>query len=143
MGYTHYFEAKSGFSDARWNSFTEKVKKIFEFCENKGVLLAYEYDEVDRDPVCDSDLVRFNGHGFENGHETFYLKKTDRKFNFCKTARKEYDLAVCMVILAMYETDLEAYLLHTDGNESDWRESIQAYNELFSSSLVFKDVFGK
>lgn len=140
MGYTHYFESKSGFSDARWNSFVEKVREIFDFCKSINISLAYEFDEFGNPPVCDSELVRFNGCG-SDGHETFYLKKTDRGFNFCKTARKDYDLAVCMVILAMHETDLEAYSLGTDGDESDWEEAIVAYNNLFSSSLAFKDVF--
>lgn len=53
------------------------------------------------------EVIQFNGVG-DDGHETFYINPVpevpswrDTAFDFCKTARKPYDVPVAMILLAI------------------------------------------
>ena len=102
MGYTNYWIQKKPFNNRQWNI----IKKEYEYIkENFGVNNANEYEEnIIEDQTTKSDEIVFNGNEKNNlDHETFVLTKNfrepfydgdDVKFNFCKTERKPYDLAV-------------------------------------------------
>ena len=102
MGYTNYWIQKKPFNNRQWNI----IKKEYDYIkENFGVNNANEYEEnIIEDQTTKSDEIVFNGNKKNNlDHETFVLTKNfrepfyngdDVKFNFCKTARKPYDLAV-------------------------------------------------
>ena len=102
MGYTNYWTQKKPFNNRQWNI----IKKEYDYIkENFGVNNANEYEEnIIEDQSTKSDEIVFNGNKKNNlNHETFVLTKNfrepfyngdDVKFNFCKTARKPYDLAV-------------------------------------------------
>lgn len=84
-------------------------------------------------------MIRFNGMG-ENGHETFLFKLDSEKFNFCKTARKPYDLPVCKILLVLkhYMPNLE---LSSDGfseggyEECNWPEAVKWYENEFNADV--------
>ena len=102
MGYTHYW-TPSSFSadDSTWNALMEFAKKLTAWCEDNGVVLRYEYYEADEPPCINEEMIRFNGYD-EEGHETFLIHRDDQAdFNFCKTARKPYDIAVVAMLFAM------------------------------------------
>jgi len=102
MGYTNYWIQKKPFNNRQWNI----IKKEYDYIkENFGVNNANEYEEnIIEDQTTKSDEIVFNGNKKNNlDHETFVLTKNfrepfydgdDVKFNFCKTERKPYDLAV-------------------------------------------------
>jgi len=102
MGYTNYWIQKKPFNNRQWNI----IKKEYDYIkENFGVNNANEYEEnIIEDQSTKSDEIVFNGNKKNNlNHETFVLTKNfrepfydgdDVKFNFCKTERKPYDLAV-------------------------------------------------
>ena len=102
MGYTNYWIQKKPFNNRQWNI----IKKEYDYIkENFGVNNANEYEEnIIEDQTTKSDEIVFNGNEKNNlDHETFVLTKNfrepfydgdDVKFNFCKTERKPYDLAV-------------------------------------------------
>ena len=102
MGYTNYWIQKKPFNNSQWNI----IKKEYDYIkENFGVNNANEYEEnIIEDQSTKSDEIVFNGNKKNNlNHETFVLTKNfrepfydgdDVKFNFCKTERKPYDLAV-------------------------------------------------
>lgn len=48
--------------------------------------------------MVDGVAIRFNGVA-EQAHETFMVDRVSREFEFCKTNRKPYDLAVCSVLI--------------------------------------------
>ncbi len=75
-------------------------------------------------PEFSSKAVVFNGVG-ENSHETFYIEKKDIDLNFCKTARKPYDLLVCACLIAA--ADILNYTISSDGNLNDWQPAISFY----------------
>ena len=92
MGYTHYFNFKKGTEEFP-TKFVEDVKKVL---EGKERYIQLEFDE--KKPIMVNEkMICFNGKG-KNGHETFLLTPEKVKFGFCKTARKPYDLYVCLVL---------------------------------------------
>ena len=97
MGYTNYWTYEKPFTNKEWNL----VKKEYEQIKNwKSALIEDQTEHIDE--------IRFNGlsQGDDDlSHETFVLLKDFTKkepiyegdnvaWNFCKTARKPYDLAV-------------------------------------------------
>lgn len=96
MGYTHYFKMDVPLEITKLQrTMIEEVLK-----ENEGVL-ANGVGDIGTEPQFDAKVLSFNGVGDES-HETMYVefgKKSD--FEFCKTARKEYDMAVCKILLIL------------------------------------------
>ena len=87
MGYTNYWTNKRAFTDDEW----KRVKDEYEWLKEMGQGLIVDQTPYNRDEIV------FNGNSIGDlDHETFYInKKNDQEsFNFCKTARKPYDLAV-------------------------------------------------
>jgi len=114
--------------------------KVFDYCEHKGIQLAFE-DTIPEQAEVSDYQIRFNGVG-NDGHETFILKKSSigselpllesDQFNFCKTARKPYDLAVGLVLLVAKNHSPNSIRVSSDGDwESDWKEIRDSYNEIF------------
>lgn len=59
-------------------------------------------------------------------------------FNFCKTARKPYDLAVTLVLLAAHEVASGALDIGSDG---DWDENESYGGGWVVPRQVYKDLF--
>lgn len=93
-------------------------------------------------PEVTGDLIRFNGWKDE-GHETFMVTrekpdngpswdKDTSSFDFCKTARKPYDLAVCLVLLSMHRHAPDSVNVSSDGDwDHEWSEARKVYKDLF------------
>ena len=131
MGYTHYWRSTSEFPPAKWEAAILDIKKIV---NNQRELLAYEYNQPSKPPAVTKVMVRFNGRG-EEGHETFLVKPKDKDFQFCKTARKPYDLAVCACLIAFKKhlgADIE---LSSDGDwDEEWKPARQLCVDLLGYS---------
>ena len=94
MGYTNYWTQKKPFNNKQWNI----IKKEYNYIKENFT------DVLIEDQTKKTDEIIFNGiRKKKEDHETFVLTKNfresfyegdDIKFNFCKTARKPYDLAV-------------------------------------------------
>ena len=133
MGYTHYFWRKPELDK---DKFAEAVADCKKLCEASGVALAYEYDEPEKLPLFDHDLVRFNGVG-DDGYETFVVplvadsrtwgqvSDDGRVFAFCKTACKPYDLAVTGCLLVFKHHFGENFTVSSDGDAKDWKPAQQ------------------
>jgi len=129
MGYTHYFH---GNDQKGYEAALPTIQKILKKYDN---ILRFELDEEKKKPKITKKMIRFNGID-EEGHETFVFK-TGKDFNFCKTARKPYDLPVCEVLLVLkhFMSDLN---LKSDGfngylseKEIDgcWAEAVENVKE--------------
>lgn len=93
--------------------------------------------------------IWFNGDESKgHDHETFYLtwnKKSDTGedlWGFCKTARKPYDILVCMSLLALEESfnDPKVFSYSSDGDESEWQGARDLYREIFSDKALLEVV---
>ena len=83
------------------------------------------------EPIFTTKEICFNGDGDKGlDHETFYFKFASRKldFAFCKTARKPYDLMVCLCLLSL-KNNLPGFSFSSDGDQEDWQSAIDFYTE--------------
>ena len=136
MGYTHYYEQKRNFTNKEWNRVLQAFNVILDhfketnFKETKIVLQVDQADET---------CIIFNGIG-HNAHETFVMNKDNVGFNFCKTARKDYDVVVCLLLLVAHcyvvkEGAKPVFSVGSDGEwEEEWAEARDLYHELFKKS---------
>jgi len=104
MGYTNYWHQRKSFTDEEWSKVLDEYDYIKDILGGSVII-----DETnDYNPPTDiipSKAIVFNGSRENNqDHETFILYKEaqtepdyegqDITFNFCKTAEKQYDIAV-------------------------------------------------
>lgn len=144
MGYTHYWYKQPELPAKSWAAFIKDVTKLIEFVQKDvGIPLNYE-DDVQRVPVIDADLIRFNGIG-DDGHETFYFErkgKTERNglcFDFCKTAHKPYDIAVTAVLVAAdYHFGDMTVKISSDGSNEEWAAGRNLVERVLGYGKSFK-----
>ena len=128
MGYTHYFRQKEELDAVKWSKFTKDVNKLLKLTP---ICSLKEESDSPNPPIVNNKVVRFNGLA-NNGHETFLI---DRKyelaysneqpdedgywFNFCKTARKPYDIYVVAVLELAKKHFGDDIKLGSDGNDEE------------------------
>lgn len=119
MGYTHYFPQQRAFTDDEWNKLCEAARRIIDYAAQKhGVVVQRDYDDEEK-PEINEEHIWLNGVGDE-GHETFYITKDKMDgFNFCKTARKPYDIVVGLILLEAENIAQGALEISSDGR---WNE---------------------
>lgn len=124
MGYTHYFPQQRPITDEEWQLVSGAAYTLTRHAP-VHVAIASELDETDP-PMIGEQSIRFNGFG-EEGHETFLLRREfDPAFEFCKTARKPYDLIVCAVLIAANHYAPGWLQINSDGDVADgWGEALQ------------------
>lgn len=132
MGYTHYFEQKKPLDTATWDKLTTDVKKLISVMEGT-YRIKLESDDPNGIMV---DNTRINFNGADQSHETFYLPKSDTDFNFCKTARKPYDLAVCCALLLAHHHAPDSYKIDSDGDAKEWSEAMNVNAEVFGYAYL-------
>ena len=140
MGYTHYW----------------KMAKDLELSDDQKILLNYVMEDH-KDLIDQTDgpdfqtkdhMIFLNGIGDE-ALETFGVPRKKSEFEFCKTARKPYDIVVCKMLLILsqspgfsfssdgiYETDT-GKLTYDEG----WNEAITWINERgFDADKIMQDM---
>jgi hypothetical protein len=134
MGYTHYLQPKKKTTKAQFKNIVADVKKIENHLQQIRLAL---YDGLGqyKGVVYRDDYFAFNGSG-DKGHETFYFDLT-KDFKFCKTNRKPYDIAVCMVMIAIKE-HVKTIRISSDGdfNDDEWVLAIRMYSNVFPDRKV-------
>jgi hypothetical protein len=132
MGFTHFFPRKTTHTldKKRWDDMIADVRKVADNLP-EGVELAGAFGEPNTKPTIDTEEICFNGVG-EHSHETFRITRTPDarpdgsvRFNFCKTARKPYDLMATAVLLIIEKHFPGDFEIGTDGNLSDWRPAMR------------------
>jgi len=97
--------------------------------------LAYEYDIPEPAKFTDT-LIRFNGVD-DAGHETFSISSDcmAQGFDFCKTAEKPYDIAVCacLIICKHWFPDIK---VSSDGDMGDWEPAIDVVRTILGEEYV-------
>jgi len=158
MGYTHFWTYQPNKIED-----TEELRKRFLVVRNivkvargiisrnpfihKGQAGGY-YDDVPckikgglgkGTPMINESQIWFNGDE-KNGmdHETFGIKwypDGGIAKDFCKTARKPYDLLVCVTLLAMQESfkGTGAFTFSSDGDNSDWETAKDLFTRITGS----------
>lgn len=116
MGYSHYFGFKDGAKiDAeRWN----RALKLGEACAKASGVEIAGWDGTG-EPIFTDSVICFNGKGDEMSHETFYIDNSGETYEFCKTARKPYDIVVCCFLLAFKKVFGKDFVYSSDGITRD------------------------
>lgn len=83
--------------------------------KHRGII-QFESDD-NRAPAYGDVGIQFNGIG-NDAHETFCFKAMEKSDDFCKTARKPYDLPVCEILLVL-KAHLPSFELSSDGFASE------------------------
>lgn len=144
MGYTNYWRRKRDFTIEEWALIRKDVLDVIVHCDRKKIPLALESDFPNSGPRVNGSVVQFNGVG-KDGHETFVVtrkmpeiqpwqlsRETGETFDFCKTARKPYDLAVCLVLLSCVRRS-PSIRVSSDGDwdAREWVNARESFLELF------------
>ena len=142
MGYTHYWTF-----DPNKVKDTEQLRKKFKRASQyvKGFVkfISFNKSEVYKicgglgkgKPIFNETEIWFNGDASEHlDHETFSIHwsrpTTHGKYgDFCKTARKPYDVVVCFTLLIFAELFPEAFEFSSDGDMDDieWQRAVELY----------------
>ena len=160
MGYTHYWNFQKNPKDVKDGSkkfakAVELLKKCLAKVPADITVQDYEYDwntntskpvtihlpfklaggNGTGEPIITDTLVCFNGDAEkDHNHETCYLAldNDDYEFDFCKTARKPYDVAVCLTLLCFKKTFGDDFSYSSDGNEDDegWKMAHNIFNKI-------------
>lgn len=152
MGYTHYWKQERPFTDEEWGRMIEHVKAVYKNLPKHSVSSRAPYPEVPLiirgsdgtgEPDFGYGVITFNGdaetvgdYGYtpftgteDMSHDTFFLESdvvTD--FEFCKTARKPYDLFVqAVLILASHHND--GFTFKSDGFIDEWDAAVKLVND--------------
>lgn len=124
MGYTHYFKQNKPVSNEQWKSFQEDAEIVLKQVQNQYGIVLMSND--DNGVLINSERVNLNGDESQGlDHETFFMEKDYREFNFCKTARKPYDLAVCSLLLLAHEHMKGHHDIGSDGGFEEWQEAME------------------
>lgn len=120
MGYTHYWEFKGHIApkdledgENKFARAAELIRKAYNKVTEMGIEIADGMGEGG-EPIISNSEVWFNGRGDES-RETFAIRADDGEWNFCKTARRPYDLLVCVSLLAFKEVFGEDFSYKSDG----------------------------
>ena len=142
MGYTHYWtfnraalspaELEKGFALAakEIRSLKQYLPKEIKIRNGLGI------DQA----VIEDDEIWFNGDNRHDlSHETFHVKIGDSldpalTEDFCKTARKPYDILVCCALISLKRHLPGAFSFTSDGDRSDWATAIKFYDRNLGAS---------
>ena len=147
MGYTHYWDQKKDFTKSQWSAILEDAnglltQPLFQIPLEDIILavdrtgqLGFESDEFSLDVTFSTEQIRFNGVE-DDGHETFVVtRKKGDEFNFCKTARKPYDLFVGLILARINHHAKGVLAISSDGDWDDWADIRRAYKSLYGQDL--------
>ena len=131
MGYTHYWELEE--KNEGGEDLINDIKKVLEKYKD---IIQYEYDNPKEIEV-NKNRIRFNGIG-DKGHETFLFDFTKTGFEFCKTARKPYDIPVCKVLIILKHYLKDDLKVSSDGDieKGEWEEPIEEIVQEFGIEYV-------
>lgn len=113
MGYTHYWKN----TDAPTPEFIAAVRKVI---AASPVKLANLMGTEGTQPEVTADRVAFNGCG-DDAYESFVFEG-GKEFEFCKTARRSYDVVVTAVLALVAHFGLAE--VSSDGGAEEWTPGI-------------------
>jgi hypothetical protein len=155
MGFTHYWRFKTpllekidkGITDETFSNISSECKRLCKNLPKHSESAGGYYKEYPiiikgldgtGEPTFDEKEISFNGDdATEMSHESFMITADDLKeFDFCKTARKPYDLLVCACLLSFYtHFPKEVFSVSSDGDSSDWEPAVEFYNSTLNANV--------
>lgn len=133
MGYTHYwgFKKKPVEIENGEIKFANASRKFKEGLEKLPKEIELSGGDGEGNPIITDTEIWFNGKG-EKSHETCYISVERGESDFCKTCKKPYDVAVCLILLCMKEEFGDDFEFNTDGDftEEGWVNAKEIFSNL-------------
>jgi len=139
MGYTHYWKkSKNKIDDNTWKEFLSMTRRMTKLIQGKTTTSAGGYYPDDTVKICgpmgnkkllaNKDYLAFNGNEDQGlDHESFVIMRSKASdFEFCKTARKPYDVLCVAVLIMANEMDIIDEW-RSDGDDEDHTEGKELY----------------
>jgi hypothetical protein len=150
MGYTHYWKNKGHKDDAaNFLKVLAEAKAMYSrLPEHTDTAGGYYKDQPIKlcdgngrgKPVFHTTEICFNGDESKGlAHETFIVTPEPLNFEFCKTARKPYDLMACAVLISM-KKHLVNFKYSSDGDRADWEPAQKFYKSVIKKPKTVKTV---
>jgi hypothetical protein len=153
MGYTHYWTQTRNLTEQEFGDFVGAARRIINVAEGKPTNTAggYHTEPVHicggngkGKPTLTKDELVLNGNGPDLDHETFAInrvKQTD-SWDFCKTARKPYDVVVtALLIILAHDYGFE---VSSDGDAEEWEAGeklvAEALGKEYPNPLIVKQL---
>lgn len=143
--YTHRYPQRKAATNKQWAAIIQDVQVLLTTLppnsesaggafKNFTLLLAEGTGKIGTDPIVTDSEIALNGVNgkVDLSHESLWLTKARNKevdADYCKTARKPYDLVVCAVLIVLQHHAPDVWSISTDGTLEDWdpaREWVEA-----------------
>jgi hypothetical protein len=134
--YRHFYKQAKAASPKQWAKIKTDVEKLLTSLppnsESAGgtfrqwtLMIGDASGAVGSKPTVTDDEIALNGvHGkVDLSHETFWItrsKNTEPDADYCKTARKPYDLVVCGILIVLQHHAPGVWKISTNGTLEDW-----------------------
>lgn len=153
MGYTHYWNFEPNkVQDTedlrkRFKRASNSIKRFVKFINaNKSDVYKICGGIGEGKPIINESEIWFNGDASQEfDHETFSLHWNRPTYHgkwndFCKTARKPYDLCVCFSLLTFSEIFPEAFDFSSDGTllDKEWQNAVEMYSAFTGKEISTK-----
>jgi hypothetical protein len=153
MGYTHYWSFEPNKAQdteqlrKKFKRASQYIKRFVKFMDtNKSDVYKICGGLGEGNAIINDTEIWFNGDASQQlDHETFSLHWNRPNYHgkwndFCKTARKPYDLIVCFSLLIFADTFPNAFEFSSDGGMEDdeWQRAVELY-EAFTGKTAKVD----
>lgn len=138
MGYTHYWSFnKYGNSQEREKKYQQAIKdcqKVTRYIYNKMDVKLSGYTAHCK--IGQYGGLFINGKG-DDSHEDFIMREhyNQNEGNFCKTARKPYDLAVTACLAIMKYRLGDNINVGSDGDSDEWSEGVEIAKKVLKRKI--------
>lgn len=138
IGYTHYNRfTPTEKTPEQFKIVLDECKKIIE--AHPGLAFGWDNEKGGfyGEPFLTPDEIELNGHEDDDLCNETFIFRPDKghEFAFCKTARKPYDLVVCLILISLFK-NLDGFSFSSDGDMTDeWQPIVDEYQRLFDGSL--------
>lgn len=138
MGYTHYwsfkkFKGEAKAQEAAYQTAIKQCAKIVKtYYKAAGGISGYTAHTA----IGQYGGLEVNGKG-EESHETFAMPEHfgETDFEFCKTARKPYDVVVTACLATMKHYLGYGINVSSDGRRDDWWEGVTLANRVLGVKI--------
>lgn len=147
MGYTHYFSSRA-VSERNFKKLTSDMKKVEKFIKTNEIVAEISEDNLpsvvvelydgfgeNKGVQYGKDYFTFNGSEENDlGHENLVIQ-LGGDGGFCKTARKPYDIVVCLMLISL-KYHMKSSVIRSDGKPNEWSQAFTLWGQIFNKRNV-------
>lgn len=145
MGYTHYWYRTKEIDANTFVKIKMDFERVLPALTEAGIKLGNGYGIGF--PIMNGETILFNGPGAQ-GYEGMNFPRVmtvhpDEKpnekghhFEFCKTDRRPYDLAVAVFLLIAKHHLQDDLIIRSDGGKRDWKAAEQLYQRVLKDTIL-------